>query len=145
MSLNKKIIIGISIIFLIVAASYLLENASKERGLSAGKVIKVLDNNELAAYMGVDVIRYLNEQEFPGAPDSKGPTLLYVMGAAGISEFNQVEIKGLGDGAVFRAGKDEVNRDYILCVTNQGTVNLINKNNYRYILVENVSEINKIN
>jgi len=145
MALNKRIIISISVVLLIVAISYLFENVSKERGLSIGRVIKVLDNNELTAYIGVDVLMYLNEQEFPGAPDSKGPTLMYVMGSAGISEFNEVEIKGLGGDAVFLAGMDETNKDYVLCLTSSKTVNLINKNNYRHILVENVSEINKTN
>jgi len=145
MALNKKIIISIVLIILAVAGSYLLENLSREQGLKSATVIKVQENNNLVALMGVDVLKVLKEQEFPGDEDAKGPSLLYAMGAAGIGEFNKIEVKGVDNKSVFQATKDEITRDYILYFTAHGTVNLCKKNDYQHFLVEDVSEINKIN
>ncbi|MDF9409515.1 MULTISPECIES: hypothetical protein [Pelotomaculum] len=145
MSLNKKIIISIVLIILAVAGSYLLENLSKERGLKSATVIKMQENNNLVALMGVDVLKTLKDQESPGDKDAKGLSLLYAMGAAGIGEFNQIEVKGVDNKSVFQANKNEITRDYLLYFTDHGTVNLCRKNDYQRFLVEDVSEINKIN
>jgi hypothetical protein len=95
--------------------------------------------------MGTDVMKALMEQEFPGDGDVKGPTLLYVMGSAGIGEFKNVEIKGLQDDSTFKAAKAEINSDYILFLTGHGTVRLCKKGDYQHFLVEDVSEINTTN
>jgi len=145
MALNKKIAISIALILLFVAGSYLSEKLSREQGLKSASVIKVQENNNLVALMGVDVLRALKEQEFPGDKDSKGPSLLYAMGSAGIGEFNTIEVKGMDNKSVFQANKNEITRDYILYFTDHGTVNLCKKNDYQRFLVEDVSEINKIN
>lgn len=145
MVLNKKIMISVILILLFVAGSYLIEKLSKAQGISSGKVIKMEDNNNLAALMGIDVIRALKEQELPNDKDAKGPSLLYVMGSAGIGEFKQVEIKGLDNKSVFHANKNEINKDFILYLTDRNTVNLCRKNDYQHFLVEDISEINKIN
>lgn len=145
MALNKKIAISIALIILAVAGSYLLENLSKEQGLKSATVIKMQENNNLAALMGVDVLRVLKEQEFPDDKDAKGPSLLYAMGSAGIGEFNKIEVKGMDNKSVFQATRNEITRDYILYFTDHGTVNLCKKNDYKSFLVEDVSEINKIN
>lgn len=145
MSLNKRIIFGIIVILLIASGSYIFENVSKEHGLKSGTVIRVLENNNLVSLMGVDVIKSLTAQDFPGEQNAQGPTLLYVMGAAGIGEFNNVEIKGLKENAYYKAGKDEITRDYILYPTKRGTVSLGKKSDPQHFLVEDVSEINKIN
>lgn len=145
MTLNKKIIIALIAIALVIPGAYLFENFSKGQALKAATVIKVQEDSNLVALLGVDVLRKLNEQEFPGDEDSKGPSLLYAMGAAGIGEFNEIEIKGLNNKAVFRASRNEISRDYILCFTERGTVNLCLKNDYQHFLVKDVSEINKLN
>lgn len=145
MALNKKITISIILILSFVAGSYLLENLSREQGLKAATVIKVQENENLVALMGVDVLRALKEQEFPGDKDAKGVSLLYAMGAAGIGEFNEIEIRGVDKNSVFQATMNEITRDYILYFTERGTVNLCKKNEYQRFLVEDVSEINKIN
>ncbi len=145
MALNKKVAISIIFIFSFVAGSYLLENLSREQGLKAATVIKVQDNENLVALMGVDVLRVLKEQEFPGDEDARGLSLLYAMGAAGIGEFNKIEVKGVDSKSVFEATRNDINRDYILYFTERGTVNLCKKNDCQYFLVEDVSEINKIN
>lgn len=145
MTLNKKIIISIVLIILAVAGSYLIESLSKEQGLKSATVIKVQENNNLAALMGVDVLKALKDQEPPGDKDAKGLSLLYAMGAAGIGEFNQIEVKGVDNKSVFQANKNELTRDYILYFTDHGTVSLCKKNDYQHFLVEDVSEINKIN
>lgn len=145
MVLNKKIVISMVLILLFVAGSYLLENLSKEQGLKAATVIKVQENENLVALMGVDVLRALKDQESPGDKDAKGVSLLYAMGAAGIGEFNEIEIRGVDKNSVFQATMNEITRDYILYFTERGTVNLCKKNEYQRFLVEDVSEINKIN
>ncbi|NPV74475.1 MAG: hypothetical protein HPY89_12040 [Pelotomaculum sp.] len=144
MTLNKKIAISIAFILLFVAGSYLAENLSREQGLRSATVIKVQEGSNLVALLGVDVLRALKEQEFPGDAEAKGPSLLYAVGAAGIADFNQIEVKGI-DGRVFKAAKNEITGDYILYFTERGTVNLCLKGDSRRFLVENVSEINKIN
>jgi len=145
MTLNKKIAISIAFILLLVAGSYLAENLSKEQGLKSASVIRVQENGNLVALMGVDVLRALKEQESPGDKEAKGLSLLYAVGAAGIADFNQIEVKGIDSKSVFRATRNEITGDYILYFTDRGTVNLCNKNDYQRFLVEDVSEINKIN
>lgn len=145
MSLNKKIITGMILIILFVAGAYLVENLSKEQGLNSAKVIKVQDNDNPVALMGIDVLKQLNKQEFPDDKDSKGPSLLYVMGSAGIGDFNKVEVKGLDNKSVYRANSSEISKDYILYFTDHGTVSLCKKSDCQHFLVEDVSQISKIN
>ncbi|OPX88842.1 MAG: hypothetical protein A4E53_01802 [Pelotomaculum sp. PtaB.Bin104] len=112
--------------------------------MHSGTVIRMLDNNNLVALMGTDVMKALMEQEFPNDEEARGPSLLYVMGAAGIGEFKNAKVIGLNGGSSFQAHRDEINEDYILCLTDRGTVGLCTKRDYRHFLVEDVSEINII-
>jgi len=138
--LSKKVIISIVVISLFVASSYFVEYMSKERGLNSAKIIKVLDNGKLAALMDTDTLMQLENKGSSYSKDekAKGPALLSVIAAAGVDNFNTVEVKGR---SVYQIKKDEINRDYIFYFTDHGTVNLYKKNTDRF-LVEDVSEIN---
>lgn len=145
MGLNKRIVISILTILMMVSISYLIENVSKERGLNSASIIKVLDNNKVAALMGVDVLKELKEQEFPNDEDvTNGPTLLTVLAAAGTGDYRTIEIKGLDNQTLYRASQNEINKEYIFIFTDHGTVNLCKINQEQQLLVKDVSEINTI-
>ena len=143
MSLNKRIIIGLIIIILIIPASFLFESYDRTRNLNSGHLINMMADNKTVAYMGVDVIKSLTAQEFPTDPAANGPTLFYVMGAAGIGKFNIVEISGL-DNAAFKTTISETGAELFLYPTKHGTVSLTRKGDQKPI-VESVIQISAFN
>ena len=139
MTLNKKIIMGIMILVLMIAASYTLEYTYKNAGTKSGSIIKITNNNQTAAFMGSDVLKKL-----AGGTKNKseeGPTLTSVLVAAGISDFSKVQITGVREGASYVASKAEISNDIIFYYTDHNTVNLAKKDNHQ-VLVEDVSTIN---
>jgi len=139
MTLNKKIIMGIMILVLMIAASYTLEYTYKNAGTKSGSIIKITNNNQTAAFMGSDVLKKL-----AGGTKNKseeGPTLTSVLVAAGISDFSKVQITGVRESASYVASKAEISNDIIFYYTDHNTVNLAKKDNHQ-VLVEDVSTIN---
>ena len=127
---------GILVIVLVVMAAYGTEYVAKERSLKTATMIKVQNNNQVAALLGVNVLRQL---------DADGPSLTAVLAAAGIDGFSGLEIKGLRSNTAYQLHKDDLNQDLNLMFTERGTVNLCHKQALEAILVEDVSEINAVN
>lgn len=146
MSLTKRIVIGALCVLLVIPLAYLFENYDRENGLHTGKVIKVQDQSsgKVLSLMGVDMMKTLMNQEFPGDAAAKGPTLGYVIGASGLTGFRDVEIKGLKRNETCRLSKDELNESLVLAFTGRGTVDLIRRNEPDRPLIHDVSEINKV-
>ncbi|WP_156130265.1 hypothetical protein [Paenibacillus durus] len=145
-SLKIRILIGLLFIALILPSAYLLEKLSREKGLESGAIIKVQDklSGSLVSLMGVDVLESLMNQQYPGDPGAKGPTLLYAIGASGLSGYRQVEIKGLKEEKVFLADEQSLSQSYVLAFNEHGTVDLIDLKSQGPPIVQDVREINKI-
>lgn len=144
--LKQRIIISIFLILLSIPGTYIVESISREHNLNSGAVIKIQNkkDNTLISLMGVDIIKSLMAQEFPGDEEAGGTSLLYVVGSAGLGAFEEVEIKGLNGEKTFVLHKKDIDKNYMLIFTDQGTVSLYNMQEPDQALVENVSEINKI-
>lgn len=140
MKLNNKIIIGILAIILITAGAYATEYFYKNSGLKSGAVIKISDNNQLAAYFGSDVFKQLPGGSTEGSDE--GPTLTSVLIAAGINSFASVEIKGVRDDSPYRLDGKQVGDDCRFYYTDHNTVNFALRSDRAKVLVEDVSEIN---
>lgn len=145
LSLNQRIFIGITLIILLIPAMYLTERVSKERAVHSGAIIQVIDepSGKLVALMGVDVLKALAKQEFPGDPNVKGPTLVYAVGSSGLSGYKRIEVKGLKEKKGFQIDKEALGKNLVLAL-NGKTVSLLDLNNPGRFLVEDVSEISKV-
>ncbi|WP_036735479.1 hypothetical protein [Paenibacillus zanthoxyli] len=145
-SLRIRISIELLFIALILPSTYLLEKVSREKGLELGTIIRVQDklSGSLVSLMGVDVLKSLMHQQYPGDPGAKGPTLLYAIGALGLSGYKQVEVKGLKKGQLLMADQQSLNQSYVLAFNEHGTVDLIDLKSKGSPIVQDVSEINKI-
>ena len=139
-ALGKKLVISATIIALFVAGSYLLEYGLKSRALSSGTMIKVNSNGKLSALMGVDLIKELKKKE-SGDQLGQGPQLSSVITAAGVAEFDRVEVRGVDDQSIFRIKKAEVGPELVIWYTDHGTVELRKKSKNKDILVKDISQI----
>ncbi|MNV81094.1 hypothetical protein D3C71_1747380 [compost metagenome] len=144
--LKLRIILGLLIVILIIPAAYGLEALDRNRGLRSGAIIKVQDESSgsLVALMGIDVLKSLMLQQFPDDDSAEGPTLLYVIGASGLSGYEQVEVKGLKGGEKFLGDKKDLSGPYVLALNERGTADLVELEKPEVILVRDVSEINKV-
>jgi len=140
MKFNKKIIIGLLIIVLIIAVSYTVEFSYKSFGLKSGAVIQISYNNQVAAYFGGDVLKKLPDGTAENS--NQGPTLNSVLIAAGISDFKKVEISGLEDDVPYKLDGKQISDNYRFYYTDHNTVSLAQKSDSGKILVEDVSKIN---
>ncbi|MDT3429060.1 hypothetical protein J2Z22_004659 [Paenibacillus forsythiae] len=145
-SLTKRIIAGFIVIGLLIPTAYYAERHDREKGIQSGKVISVKDGNgELVSLMGTDVIRALSKQQFPGDGQAKGPTLLYVIGASGLTGYSTIEVTGLEGEQHFQAGRQELDDSYVLVSNDRGTVSLVQRSSPERVLVDEISVISKIN
>jgi hypothetical protein len=134
-NLRVKATISILIILLAVGSSYAVEYVVKNQGLKTAKVIKVSLNNQPVAFLDVKILKQISDN----------PTLASVLGAAGVNDFKEVEIKGLKNDNVYHASKEQVNDSIRFTFTDQGSVNLRSGNDPVSIKVDAVSEINTKN
>jgi hypothetical protein len=141
---NKRIVISVLLIFLLVAGSYLFENIMKKQGMNSAQIVKVTEKGKVVAYISADVLRQLMEQNSQKDEDnlSKGPSLILAMNAAGASNFKQIEVKGKGEKASFVLEEKDINSDLELFLENNGTINLCKKDNSSNFLVKEITEIN---
>lgn len=140
---NKRIVISVLLIFLLVAGSYLFENVMKRQGMNSAQIIKVTEKGKVVAYISADVLRQLMEQNSQKDEDnlSKGPSLILAMNAAGVSNFKRIEIKGKGDKASIVLNENDISSDLELFLANNGTINLCKKDNSSSFLVKEITEI----
>ncbi|MDP4146161.1 MAG: hypothetical protein Q8936_17020 [Bacillota bacterium] len=144
MKINNRIIIGLAIILLLIASSYLFENIIQETGMKSATVIKITDNNKTIAFISVDVLKQLveenNKKDDEGMPSE--PSLLLAMNAAGVNKFKQIEIKGNGvEGSVI-LNEEDINNSLKLFLKDNGTVDLCRENDKSNTIVKSVTEIN---
>lgn len=144
MSQNKKIIVSLVVIALIILGAYSTEYFFKENGLNSGSIVKVNNNAKLAAYMDKDVLTQLAGQKGKSSKNHVGPTLSSVLTAAGISYIEKVQVKGLHTKSPQKFDQKEINDDLVFYFTNHNTVNLGRKKDYPHYLVKDVTEINAI-
>lgn len=140
---NKNIVISILLIVLITAGSYLLENVAKKQGVNSAKIIKITENNKVAAFISAEVLKQLMEQNIEQGENitDKGPSLQLVMNAAGYSNFKQIVVKGKVDNKSITFNKNDVNDKLELYLENNGTVNLYEKGNNSNFIVKEITEI----
>ena len=142
MNMKKRIIIGLVLILVITVGSYLFENISTRQGMKSAKIIKITQSGKTIAIISSDVLKQLMEQNLNKNSDEEtlGPSLSTTLHAAGVSEFQQVEIKGKNKSIVLN--KDDIKDDLILFLQGNGSTNLCNKGSSANSLVDQVTEIN---
>lgn len=141
MNMKKRVIIGIVLIALLSAGAYLFENISTKQGIKSAKIIKITQKGKTIAFISSDILKQLMEQNLNknDGEEALGPSLALTMHAAGVSEFNQVEIKGKDKSVVFN--KEDIKDDLILFLKSDGSTNLCNKGSSANSLVNQVTEI----
>ncbi|KZL92277.1 hypothetical protein [Clostridium magnum] len=140
---KKNIVISILLIILITAGSYLLESVVKKQGVNSAKIIKITENNKVAAFISAEVLKQLMEQYIEQGEKitDKGPSLQLVMNAAGYSNFKQIVVKGKVDNKSITLNKNDINDKLELYLENNGTVNLYEKGNNSNFIVKGITEI----
>lgn len=137
---KKRIAISILIIILITAGSYLYEDIMKNRGVNSARIIKVTEREKVIAYISSDVLRQVMEQYADGENLSIGPSFSLAISAAGVSEFEKLEVKGKDKDEVVVLSKAAIGNDLVIYLSSDGTMNLCNKDN-SINLVKAITEI----
>lgn len=140
MKINKRVVIGLLIIVLILASAYTIEFTYKNIGLKSGAVIEISKNEKEAAYFGGDVLKELPGGSTDGS--EQGPTLNSVLMAAGVTDFNEVQIFGLDEDSYLKLDQKQVSDEYRFYYTDHNTLNLARQSDNKNILVESVCKIN---
>lgn len=131
---RKRLIIGVFIILAIIGCAYLIENISTALSLKSAKVIKVLDNNKIIAYLDSGVLKKI------GSKDPKGPPLTAVLNAAGAEVFDEITVKGAKTSTLYSIHREQLNDNLVCSLNEDGTADLIDQSTSQ-ILVKTVNEI----
>jgi hypothetical protein len=138
-NLGKRILISAVAIILFVGGAYLLEYGLKSRALSSGAMIKVNSDGKLSALMSIDLIRELRK-EASGSKD-RGPALSSVITAAGVTDFNRVEVRGIDDESLLRLNKADIGPNLVVWYTDHETIELRNLDDDGRVLLEDICQI----
>lgn len=146
MNLNRKMLLSIMLIGLIVGGSYAVECAVKVQGARSARIVRVVNDDQAVAMLSAGVFKQLKQQESAFDKDTSdnsvdGPSLLFVIRSTGINDFQQVEVKGLQNEDVYKLERNQINNDIVFSFTKHQTVNLGNKKDRGRYLVQDVSEI----
>lgn len=142
MSLNRKIILSLFFIGSVISACYLTENITKETGRQTGNIIAVTQDNQPLAYMDTDLLKELGKAENTRGATPTGPSLSYVLAAAGAGNFNNITVKSLPqDDTDYNISPPELDGTFVFSFTDHNTVNLIKTDRSPALLVADVSEI----
>ncbi|MGI5926175.1 MAG: hypothetical protein ACOX8A_03195 [Thermacetogeniaceae bacterium] len=131
---RKRVITGVLIVLVIIGCAYLIEKGFLAIGLKSAKVIRVLDENKPIAYLDSRVLEQIGDQ------DPKGPPLIAVLNAAGAEEYDEIVIRGLGDGSVYFLHREQLNNKLICSLNGNGTADLIDQRTSQ-VLVKLIKEI----
>ncbi len=124
MPINKRIIIGVVIVAILIGGAFLTESLLKVYGGKTGLTVEVKHNSTIASYLDAGVIRSLAVQE--GLSVSKQEvSLRYVITSVGINSYDGLTIGGLSDNTETQValGQDIADKAF---KANGATISLIN-------------------
>lgn len=114
-----------------VAAAYAYERANAAAPGKAGYGVAVTDGSRVLETFDVAQLRALGVRRvmMQGKPET-GPTLLSVLGKAGVTQFESVTVIGLGarDSGKLVLDRSAVDQDVLLDVANRGTAKVCGPN-----------------
>lgn len=134
--LNRRILVGVLLLVLVVTVFYGIEYIAKNQGLQTATIIRMQTDKQVVAFLDIGVLRKL---------DAAGPSLKVVLAAAGLDRFGMVEIRGLRSDAPYQVNTAETDKELHLLFTARGTVDLCRGRDETAVLVADVSEINAFN
>lgn len=150
MTLNRRIVIGVLAIILLVGGAYLFEQVTKVQGSQNGKLIPVAQNDKIVAYLDAGTIKQLSIQERTLKKDKSNingqndASLDFVLGSAGIINYHTVRVYGVGDdeGTSLDKGKITMmtlspNENKTMSMLDQADGNQVKIKKVRKLLIEN--------
>ncbi len=150
MKIDKRIVLGLIFIVVIVGSAFLLEHTVKVQGSNSARIIPVIQNNETIAFVDAGVIEQLREQEHAMREVSEGSdntgevSLEFVLGSVGGFDYRYIEVKGLDDSETWRLEQSKLDPAIVLSSNMSGTVAMINSEDGRQILIKAIKEIHLI-
>jgi hypothetical protein len=143
MKKNKSIALSILLIFVLIAGAFLFEKVYTKYGQTSAKIIKITDKDKVVALISADILKKLMQQNIGKDEEDVplGPSLLSTINAAGVSKFTELEVKGKGENDSILLNKKDINNDFELALSSNGTVNLKKKGVKSNPLVKEITEI----
>jgi hypothetical protein len=142
--INRRIVIGILLLTLVVGGAFLFERVTKIQGSQNGKLVPVVQNDKTIAYLDAGVIRQLSCQECElkqgqGASGSDNEvSLSFALGSAGIVDYEYIQVTGLGDSEEFKLKQEEM-EDISLSSNSNGTFAMVNKSGGNRVMIKEVA------
>lgn len=142
--INRRIVIGLLLLVLVVGGAFLFEGITKIKGSQSGQLVPVMQNDKTIAYYDAGVIRQLSLQERELKRDQGGSvsdnkvSLSFALGSAGIDDYEYVLVTGLGDNEEFKLKRGET-ESMVLSSNNNGTFSLVNQSGGNRVIVKEVA------
>lgn len=147
--INRRIVIGILLLTLVVGGAFLFEKVTKIQGSKNGKLVPVVQNDKTIAYLDAGVIRQLSCQERDlkqgqgGSGSDNEVSLSFALGSAGIVDYEYVQVTGLGESEEFKL-KQEETEGISLSANSNGTFALVNKSGGNRVMIKEVARFNAV-
>ncbi|HHU86047.1 MAG: hypothetical protein ACOX86_11110 [Pelotomaculaceae bacterium] len=144
--INGRIVTGILLLALVIGGSFLSEKVARVQGSQRGEVVPVVQNDITVAYLDAGVIRQLSiqerqlEQNRDGSGSDNEVSLSFVLGSAGLVDYEYVQATGLGDSGECRIKRGEV-EGIVLYTNSNGTLSMVNKSGGNQVMIKEVARL----
>lgn len=146
LTLKRRISIGVLSTILLVGGTFLFEQMTKVQGSQNGKLIPVVQYDKIAAYVDAGTIKQLNIQERAlrknksNINDQNEASLDFVLGSAGIVNYHNVRVYGVGDEDGNSLSSKEIDNK-VLSANEDSTMAMLNKAGGNGVILPKVSKI----
>ncbi|SFH10164.1 hypothetical protein SAMN05660649_03867 [Desulfotomaculum arcticum] len=150
MTFNRRIVIGILVLVLVVGGAFLFEHVIKVQGSRKGILVPVVQNSKTIAYLDAGTIRQLGQQErelSQGQSNSNSNnevSLSFVLGSAGIIDYQCIEVGGVGDSQDFKLSPQDI-EVIALSSNSNSTFAMVNKAEGNRVMIKEVAKFNVAN
>lgn len=146
LTLHKRVMIGMILTVLLVGGAFICEQMAKTTGSQNGKLLPVVQNNKIVAYIDAGTIQQLNIQErtlkkngSKGIADNQA-SLDFVLGSAGIIKYHSVQVYDVGDEGGKSLSSPEAG-GMALAANQDGTISMLTKAEGDRVVIKHVRKL----
>jgi hypothetical protein len=141
---DKKVIISILLIILIVSSAYSIERYIKENGTAKGEILEISDDQQTIAYISGDIIMKLLENDDLKKHTGDGLSLNSLLNSVGAYNYTKIEIKNRNSTLIIPFSATDFDKNYYIKYTSTNNMTVVLKNNGKCTTIENISNIHLI-
>ncbi len=147
MTFNRRIVVGILVLVLVAGGAFLLEHMAKVQLSRNGRLVPVIQDSKIIAYLDAGTIRQLSQQERelrPGQDNSNNHSevsLSFMLGSTGVVDYQYIEVSGVGNSKDFKLNPGDIEDIALSASSNHHTFALVNRAEGNRVMIQKVAKV----